>query len=448
MTLSPSASQSQSLNHPHPKSLSLRARGLKKLLKGILARFRIISKILWKRQTFSLQFETDSIGKVGSIFRTELFTLSPYPSSIKGKELKKATGDTISGFGIVSRDLWKRQTFSLQFRGSGDKQTRDKMFVKRLDFWRVRQVLFLYLVMILAALFVVPVEAQEVTQEAPPPVLNDAIRAEFQVDNSSPLLGEPFNVTVVVEASSDIEILTWVEFDEPIEVLEAGEVESEVLVSEMRHTRNYEVVLWDVGEYLSPEILLTYRQAGATNSVAVSSFFVQVPAQIINAEDAVARPLKSPIDLPYTSPTIYIGIGIGIVILLLILARLIQVSRKNVVQIVRASPAEKTIAVLEDLKVQNLSPAMMYELVANHLREYIQSQFAIEAVEMTTVELMSALREHDLFPKEHRNRLQKVLEQADLVKFARFQPDESHSNRLVNFAIKWLKETERLQKNG
>ena len=302
-------------------------------------------------------------------------------------------------------------------------------------------------ILLIALLLVIPVQSQEVTQEAPLPVLNDAIRAEFQVDNESPLLGEPFNVTVIVDAASDIEILTWVNFEDPVEVIEEGEVESEVLVSDIRSTRNYEVVLWDVGDYLSPETLLTYRQGGATNSVAVSSFFVQVPAQIINAEDAVARPLKPAIDLPYVSPTIYIGIGIGIFVLMLIIARLIQISRKNVVQIVRASPAEKAIAVLEDLKVQNLAPATMYELVANNLREYIQSQFAIEAVEMTTVELMAALREEAIFPKDHRNRLQKVLEQADLVKFARFQPDETNSNRLVNFAIKWLKETERLQKD-
>ena len=381
--------KSQSLDHPLPKPLSLRARGLKKFTGDVILGFWIAY----------------------GVFRTKLFTLSPNPSPIKGEGLKKSFGRAVSPY---------------------------------IYFWVL---IVRRLFLLLALLFVIPVQAQEVTQEPPPPVLNDAIRAEFQVDNTSPLLGEPFNVTLVVEASSDIEILTWVEFDEPVEVLEAGEVESEVLVSEMRHTRNYEVVLWDVGEYLSPEILLTYRQGGATNSVAVSSFFVQVPVQIINAEDAVARPLKSPIDLPYTSPTIYIGIGIGVFILLLIVARLIQISRKNVVQIVRASPAEKAIAVLEDLKVQNLSPASIYELVANHLREYIQSQFAIEAVEMTTVELMAALREQDIFPKEHRNRLQKVLEQADLVKFARFQPEETHSTRLVNFAIKWLKETERLQKD-
>lgn len=295
-------------------------------------------------------------------------------------------------------------------------------------------------------LLVLPVQAQDGTPA--PLVLNDAIRAEFQTDNESPLLGEPFNVLLIVEANSGIEILTWAEFEAPVEVIEEGEVESEAMSSGIRYTRNYELILWDVGNYLSPETSLRYRQGGTTSSVAVRSFFVQVPSQIINPEDAVLRPFVPPIDLPYVPPYVYVVIVLIVVIVVMIVARLIQISRRNVVEIVNASPAEKAIAVLEDLKVQNLNAGTIYELVADNLREYIQDQFGVEAVEMTTVELMGVLREQGIFPKEHRNRLQRVLEQADLVKFARFQPDETNSSRLVNFAIKWLKETERLQNNA
>ena len=86
--------------------------------------------------------------------------------------------------------------------------------------------------------------------------------------------------------------------------------------------------------------------------------------------------------------------------------------------------------------------------VKRHALMKVQDLFDIEAVEMTTAELMGVIREKAIFPKEHQGRLLRVLEQADLVKFAKFQPDETNSNRLVNFAIKWLKETERLQKNA
>lgn len=287
--------------------------------------------------------------------------------------------------------------------------------------------------------------AQDVTATPPPAQINALIHAEFEVDNESPQLGEPFQVSIIITADPQIQILSWVDFTEPIEVLNEGEIESVAEGNMTRHTRTYEVVLWAVGDYLSEGALISYQSGGNVSSVPVSSFYVQVPIQISNPEDAVLRPSVPPIDLFYISPWVFVGFGLLVVIATMILSRLIQLSRQGVVQIVRASPAEKAIAELEDLKIQQLPASAIYEMVANNLRQYIEGQFEIEAVEMTTVELIGILRQSDIFPKNHRQRLQGVLEQADLVKFARFQPDSTSSLRLVNYAIKWLKDTERLQ---
>lgn len=296
---------------------------------------------------------------------------------------------------------------------------------------------------------VIPLQAQVPTPTPPPAQINTPIRAEFEVDNQSPLLGEPFHVTIIVRAPENVEILSWVTFEYPMEMIDEGNIDAEPEADSdlIRYTRRYEVVLWEVGEYLSQGALIAYRIGDVVSSTPVSSFYVQVPSQIINPEDAVLRPSVAPIYLSYLSPWVVVGIGIGLVIGAMIVAKLLQVSRQGVVQIVTASPADKAIAELEDLKDQQLPPATIYELVANNLRQYIESQFEIEAVEMTTVELISILRQRDVFPKNHRQQLQDVLEQSDLVKFARFQPDKGSSLRLVNYAIKWLRETERLQQD-
>jgi hypothetical protein len=127
----------------------------------------------------------------------------------------------------------------------------------------------------------------------------------------------------------------------------------------------------------------------------------------------------------------------------MLISRLIQISKRQVTQVIATNPTQKTIAQLEDLKLQGLRPATIYQLVADNLRQYLQVQFEINAVEMTTVELLSALGPNPALSKEQKGRLKQILEQADLVKFARFQPDEVASTRLVNFAIKWLKEAGR-----
>lgn len=303
------------------------------------------------------------------------------------------------------------------------------------------------LVLLLLLLIAIPVSGQDVTPTAPPAEINSPVRAEFEVDNDTPLPGEPFNITLSIQAPAEVEILTWVEFEYPIQVIEEGDVVSEQEDFLLRRSRTYTVVLWETGEYLSEGALVTYQSGGTVSSVPVSSFYVQVPSQIVNPEDAVLRPSVPPIDLFYLSPWWFAGAGVILLVVAMIFTRLIQLSRRGVVQIISASPAEKAIAELEDLKIQQLPAATIYELVANYLRQYLQSQFEIDAVEMTTVELMGILRQQNIFPKNHRRQLQGVLEQSDLVKFARFQPDKTSSTRLVNYAIKWLKETERLQQD-
>lgn len=303
------------------------------------------------------------------------------------------------------------------------------------------------LILFLLLLIAMPVVAQDVTPTAPAAEVNSPVRAEFEVDNDTPLLGEPFNITIIVRAPEGTDILTWVDFDYPVEVIEEGDIITEAENLILQHSRTYTVVLWEVGEYLSEGALISYQIGGNVSAVPVSSFYVQVPTQIINPEDAVPRPSVPAIDLFYLSPWWFAGAGVILLISAMILSRLIQLSRRGVVQIISASPAEKAIAELEDLKIQQLPAATIYELVANYLRQYIESQFEVQAVEMTTVELMGILRQNNIFPKNHRRQLQSVLEQSDLVKFARFQPDSTSSTRLVNYAIKWLTETERLQQD-
>jgi hypothetical protein len=229
----------------------------------------------------------------------------------------------------------------------------------------------------------------------------------------------------------------------PMEMLEEGEIITTDFGGSVQLSRTYKVVMWQVGEHLSAGTLLEYRLGTTRSAVPISSFFIQVPSQVENPETAALRPSLAPIDMPYTPPYLFIGIVIAIIGIMLIVSRLLQLSRRGMVRVVLASPLEKALAELEDLKHQNLPPATIYAMVADFMREYIKGRFEINAVEMTTLELMDALRGTNYLLKEQQRRLQEILEQADLIKFARFQPDESTSKRLVNYAMKWLRETEK-----
>jgi hypothetical protein len=313
-----------------------------------------------------------------------------------------------------------------------------------------------FLAVLIFLLFSLPIQAQEATPEvtepspevteAPPlPEINSPVKVILEADNEVPLLGERFELTVTITAPGNAEILSWPEFpeDEALEVLEIGEIEASILEDTITYTRIYQVILWETGDYLSPEMLVPYQLNGPTSSTVVRSFAVLVPSQVDNPESAAPKPAVAPIDLPYIPPWVYAGIIAMIVLVLMLISRLLQLSKTQVSQLIATTPTQKTIAQLEDLKLQGLPPATIYQLVADNLRQYLQIQFEINAIEMTTAELINALSDNPTLSKEQKQRLKLVLEQADLVKFARFQPDDVASTRLVNFAIKWLREAGR-----
>lgn len=310
----------------------------------------------------------------------------------------------------------------------------------------LKSTVILYIAVLILCYFITfPTQSQEATEAPPLPEVNNSVTVVLAVNNETPLLGERFELTVIITAPTGVEIIEWLEFpaEEALEVLEISEIEESVSENTTTYTRIYHVILWQTGEYISPEMVLPYRFNSPTAWALVRSFAVTVPSQVDNLESADPKPSVPPIDLPYISPWVYVGIIAAIAFVVMIITRVLQLSKGQVSQAIVTTPTQKAIAQLEDLKAQNLPPAKIYQFVADNLREYLQIQFEIDAIEMTTAELNDFLRSNSTLSKEQKRRLQQVLEQADLVKFARFQPDDLASTRLINFAIKWLGEAGR-----
>jgi len=285
----------------------------------------------------------------------------------------------------------------------------------------------------------------------PPPIdaLNSSIvDAFYTVDNETPALGERILIRLTIDTPLDAELGDFPELqgDEQLEILNIGEVVEQTSETRRTYTQDTEAVLWELGEYLSEEIIVIYRLNGEEFAVPVRSFFAFVPSQIgENLSEATLRPSALPVDMPFIPRWTYGAAASGVAVAALLLARLIQAGKRDIVKIVMGSPTQIAIAQLEDMKLQDLPAAAVYPLVADNLREYLLKQFGVEATEMTTLEVVESLQHANLLNKDHRRGLQQLLEQADLVKFARFQPDNASGKRLINFAIKWLREAERYQ---
>jgi hypothetical protein len=99
---------------------------------------------------------------------------------------------------------------------------------------------------------------------------------------------------------------------------------------------------------------------------------------------------------------------------------------------------QRALMQLKSIRESRLSPVVVYETVADCLRAYVQHQYRISALDMTTNELMSALQARSALKKPHQRDLAKMLEYADLVKFAEVQPGERAVKQLLDTAEKWI----------
>jgi hypothetical protein len=271
---------------------------------------------------------------------------------------------------------------------------------------------------------------------------SDLVTAYFSTSNDSPQIGEPFRLTLTIEVPAGVELVTFPTLPEdmlPLKIL----VAHDMTVQGRTYTQTYTAVMWGAGRYITPEIPVALLYQGAQVNNPVHSTTIDVVSEIIDPQgELTPRPSRPTRDVPYVSPLWIAGAVIAVLIILVLVRRFVRRESHRVAAPRIGTPAQIALAQLEDLKVQKIAPDVLYPLVADHLRTYLQSRSGITITDLTTQEIMSALKAQTSLPEPSRRLLEQILEQADLVKFARFAPDETQGTRYINAAIRWLREAE------
>jgi len=79
--------------------------------------------------------------------------------------------------------------------------------------------------------------------------------------------------------------------------------------------------------------------------------------------------------------------------------------------------------------------------VSGAIRTYLEQRFEFHAPERTTEEFLSELQETDRLTPDQKQSLGEFLQRCDLVKFARFEPDEAALHELHGSACRLVDET-------
>ncbi|MGP8214619.1 MAG: hypothetical protein ACLQQ4_03550 [Bacteroidia bacterium] len=219
-------------------------------------------------------------------------------------------------------------------------------------------------------------------------------------------------------------------------------------------TQDLVITSFDSGYYAIPPFQFVVN-GDTAHPVLSDALLMQVRTLPVDTAKGF-RDIKGPIQVkfPLIIILMYVGIALVLVALGAWLTYYFIKKRKKKPALVapKAPPVDphvKALKALEELALENLWQAgkvkEYYSGISDILRVYLDDRYSLGALEMTTDEIMYALRRIDL-GDALKTKLRQILMLSDLVKFAKEQPLPHEHESAMNGAIDFINEsTHRLE---
>jgi hypothetical protein len=191
---------------------------------------------------------------------------------------------------------------------------------------------------------------------------------------------------------------------------------------------HFTITAYDTGDLVIPPMpFAIVDPAGQSHAFYTESARVRV-VPYTTPEDLTIKDIKAPLvfPLPWRRFAPYALIPLGIAALVAAVISFARQRRKREEEASAPRPAhELALEALAELEAKNLLAAgeieQYYTRLSYILRKYLAMRFLFYALEYTTAETLEALKRKDLSHADF-ERVRGLLAEADLVKFARFQP--------------------------
>lgn len=265
-----------------------------------------------------------------------------------------------------------------------------------------------------------------------------SVEVSAKVQDNHVAVGKPFSLDLTMKVPYGYYV-EWNEFatdtlSEQIDILKRGDLvrtadaDSNIIVQQQ-----LTLMTFDTGYVQVPSVGLTYAKS-VEDQLRLKAFTdpVQLYVTTITVDTTQAfRPLMPPIEQPISMKEVFPWIlGVLLLVLVGLVVWFFWKRRKprvdeNGVPVKGPSipPYNKAIGDLESLKQQKLwqvgKVKEYYSGLSDIAREYIEGQFNVNAVEMTTDDILEEVEELD-FDREIFGKLKDTMELSDLVKFAKY----------------------------
>ena len=282
------------------------------------------------------------------------------------------------------------------------------------------------------------------------------VRGSFGAD--SVMIGEQIKYMITVESADDVLIGLPVYSDTlsgEIEILQASDIDTTFREGRRVISQEYLVTSFDPGWNTVPPQPVTFQTAGLSDTVYTTALLLTVLAPDVDPAQPI-KPIKPPVNAPLSLaevlPWLLYGYGAVLILAAVVLLAIYYFKKKKNPELFIAVPAEPAHVVafrdLQKLEMEELPKKGMvkeyYTRLTEIIRVYITRQFDIHAMESTTSEILGEFTVRNAGDRELAGKLEGLLMLADLVKFAKEDPDQKENEMHLRNALNFVEKTYRM----
>lgn len=291
----------------------------------------------------------------------------------------------------------------------------------------------------------------------PPTIYGQNLKAISALPTDTAVIGQqlPLEISLEVPENASVDWPLWNDtISAHIEIIRASVLEK--TANKANGSTRFKQVLtissFDSGSYVIPPIPIKYTLANDTTSQTAFSnpLILRVFSVAVDTSQAF-RPIKGPMRVPITFMEVLpwlLGL-IGIALLVFIIMKLVVRRSARLGDILipqkpAIAPHILALSELEELRLRKMWQSGQvkeyYTRLSEIVRVYIEGQFKVMAVEMTTDEILSGIIPFNI-NADAVGKLTFALQLADLVKFAKAQPTAMEHDLCLNHMVDFVNES-------
>ena len=285
------------------------------------------------------------------------------------------------------------------------------------------------------------------------------IKATASLDSSKILIGDQVKLFLEIDHPKSVNV-TFPQVPDIIngliEVLGRSGIDTFEADNDkfMKQIQAYTITCFDSGAYRIPPYWFKINMDGNIDSVPSNGVTLQVFSMEIDTTKGptdIKMPYDAPLTLKEVTPYILGVILIGAIIFFL----LYSIKRKKKNKPIFARPKKPkepahiiALRELDRIKTEKVwqqgKTKQYYSELTDTLRTYIEDRFEIRAMEKVTDEILESFRiQKDVLSDKNFANLSQILQLADLVKFAKYQPLPDDDNLALVNAFFFVNDTKK-----